>query len=196
MALRFVCGRTSLLYDQLAVLCALLAVLAVSCRLRTASSFIAIGGILFLFMDAYTSNHVIWKKQKAPMMEAMDNEPQVQEDNANAEEPPPTEEDPPASGDVVMQTSATQGSVAQKTAPPPEPSMDDDAYAKGLVVGDYSSGPMYARYARPRANPGCSPKEVAEEVRGRDRLKRLAPTSFTYGGYRSATGQTTRFTGA
>lgn len=32
-----------------------------------------------------------------------------------------------------------------------------------------------------------------QEARGRDRLTRVTPQVFTHGGYRSTTGQTTRF---
>lgn len=162
------------------------------------------------------------RKQKVTLMEPLENdaveepEPEVEEpedeyaaeyEEAEAEEEEPTAPEETRDDAMVTsngahpgmnqcashQTHAT-GPQTVPSRPPEESTADDESYANGLFVSEYSTGVSYARYVRPRVLHECtSMSNITNEIRGRDRLKRLVPTSFTYGGYRSRTGQTTRF---
>ena len=129
------------------------------------------------------------KRARAPVQEFMTEEepdPSTAEDGDGEEAA--AEEDEEDDGEAPSSES--------KAPPPPEPViMDEDMYMQGLVMADHATGINYARYSKPRANVCTSSQNdsVTQEIRGRDRLKRVAPTSFTFGGYRSQTGQTTRF---
>ena len=176
-------------------------------------------GLLLILADILSSQPPTRRKrkQKRTLMESLDNqEPDAAPeedapDNEQADPEAPTEEEPPAeeppaAEDVIVTSdgspSSSQQEVShnnpatgpQSTKPPEESTADDESYANGLLVSDYSTGVSYARYVRPRVLQECtSMSSITDEIRGRDRLKRLVPTSFTYGGYLSRTGQTSRF---
>ena len=204
MALQIVCRRTSVSYEKLSILCALLAILAISCRQRTTAALVCIMGIVLLFLDGYTENIFRQSKEKKyPFMreyleddvaEEISGMDEVEPDQGEEPSESQLSEDPePVDDKIIANNMSGHRGVAVDVSPPPEPNMDDDSYALGLLVADHSTGVSYARYSRPRANPACSSNDITQEIRGRDRLRRQAPTSFTFGGYRSRTGQTSRF---
>lgn len=89
-------------------------------------------------------------------------------------------------------TESENPTPAEGTAVPPAESTaesTDDDLAHGYVVQVYAGRPDYARFAvkRPRTL-----EDPTQAIRGRDRLRRVAPVSFTNPNYRSTTGQTSR----
>ena len=113
-----------------------------------------------------------------------------------AEDVPEAQKEPEAQA-AVAETKTTDTKEepvpVHAVAPLDSAIVDEESYALGLVVSEHSSGTTYARFVRPKVAPPGSALDVARERSGRDRLRRMVPTSFTYGGYRSTTGQASTF---
>jgi hypothetical protein len=185
--------RDRVLLEQVAVLCALLGILTLSCKLRLVSAIASLVGIVALFLYSFTGREIEcstcrWHYKGKPIrMESL--EPDTELEMEKDEELPTEQPEPVPVDQKQPEVEVKQPHINE--LPPPEPVMDDEAYSLGLVISNHSSGSSYARYVRPKINPPGM--DAATEVRGRNRLNRPAPVSFTNGGYRSNTGQMSSF---
>lgn len=175
--------------ERTAVLCSLLAVLALAHRARLLAVVVATAGIgLLVIRDAVDVQR---RRGAAYFTEGFDEpERQEQEEQEEMEAEP---EKPPET-------------------PTPSPSVYDDDYRRGIVVGEHSGRPDSYRFAtsRPAADaasfyaqrqptttppsdeqcPGGDAQSADRAVRNR-LLHRVAPSGP--GRYRSTTGQMTKF---
>ena len=178
-------------YERLAVLCALLGVLTTSCRLRTVSALVAIFGVVLLFLDVHSdlvlrtrvcpfrSGYMLKDmpclgyRKKPLTMEHMEPDPEAEDVTMEQKEPEPPPPPP----------EKTTPDVVQHVAPPSDSNiLDDELYAAGLVVSDYSAGSNYARYVRPKVPQNVSGRDVADQAHGRDRRKRVVPHTRVFFG--------------
>lgn len=169
---------------RIALVGALLAVMALSMRLPQLAFACAFAGLLSLLTEELSDEsmltRILWPKRRACGCRRFAG-------------PEMFEATPPEVPEKVM-AAEKQQSAPEEVLAPEEPARrdlaDDEAYGQGLFYGDHSGGPNYARFAVQRPRSASNP---AEATRGRNRLQRVAPTSFTHGNYRSSTGQTSRF---
>ena len=169
--------------ERTALLCVLLAVLALVGRLRTVACLLVLAGVAVLCLVAPPPPPLCCQcaRRRRPQRWHPAEEGFAEADTGEKE------------NNTMTDTTAQ----AEEEAPPAPGPLDDDDYVRGVVVADHTDRPAYARFVPSSAaarRPAGEATPAAQSASARDVLMRVAPAgSRAQRPFRRTTGTTSSY---